>query len=230
MSSSSIFVFPFVVAIKPSQVSPCSSKSLATQDTPVLILTSSNDIHFPATSSLFHEGTVSSSVQPLVFPSSSVQIEGKARNVFFQSCKLLFISQYFSVNSSSADLPRFSSNSVLSDRSVEPRSQDPKKPHCTHRIPQIFHWYTCGADRHSVGVRSCDYLIIYNYPGPLDLSTPGENLLLSKICRNKALKLALSVQKKKNNKPKHKQTKQNKKWRLEGIKRLSQFFVRLHTL
>ena len=197
MSSSSIFVFPFVVAIKPSQVSPCSSKSLATQDTPVLILTSSNDIHFPATSSLFHEGTVSSSVQPLVFPSSSVQIEGKARNVFFQSCKLLFISQYFSVNSSSADLPRFSSNSVLSDRSVEPRSQDPKKPHCTHRIPQIFHWYTCGADRHSVGVRSCDYLIIYNYPGPLDLSTPGENLLLSKICRNKALKLALSVQKKK---------------------------------
>ena len=123
MLSSSIFVFPFVVAIKPSQVSPCSSKSLATQDTPVRILRSSNDIHFPATSSLFHGGTVSSSVQPSAFPSSSVRTEGKARNVFFQSCKL-FLSRYFSVNSSSADLPRFSSKSVLSGRSVDPRSQD----------------------------------------------------------------------------------------------------------
>ena len=84
MLSSSIFVFPFVVAIKPSQVSPRSSKSLATQDTPVRILTSSNDIYFPATSSLFHEGTVSSSVQPSAFPSSSVQMEGKARLSFFK--------------------------------------------------------------------------------------------------------------------------------------------------
>ena len=85
MLSSSIFVFPFVVAIKPSQVSPRSSKSLATQDTPVRILTSSNvDIYFPATFSLFHEGTVSSSVQPSAFPSSSVQMEGKARLSFFK--------------------------------------------------------------------------------------------------------------------------------------------------
>ena len=84
MLSSSIFVFPFVVAIKPSQVSPRSSKSLATKDTPVRILTSSNDIYFPATSSLFHKGTVSSSFQPSAFPSSSVQMEGKARLSFFK--------------------------------------------------------------------------------------------------------------------------------------------------
>ena len=77
------YLLPFVVAIKPSQVSPCSSKSLATQDTPVRILTSSNDIYFPDTSSLFHEGTVSSSVQPSAFPSSSVQMEGKERKFLF---------------------------------------------------------------------------------------------------------------------------------------------------
>ena len=125
------------MAIKPSQVSPCSSNSLATQDTPVRILTSSNDIYFPDTSSLFHEGTVSSSVQPSAFPSSSVQMEGKEGKCLFQSCKLLF-SQYFSVNSSSADLPRFSSNSVLCGRSVEPRSPDPKSLTALTEYPKSF--------------------------------------------------------------------------------------------
>ena len=122
--------------IKPSQVSPCSSKSLATQETPVRILTWSNDIYFPDTYSLFHEGTVFSSVQPSEFP-SSVQMGGKARKCLFQRCKLLF-SRYFSVNSSSADLPRFSSNSVLSVRSVEPRFQDPKNLTALTKYPKSF--------------------------------------------------------------------------------------------
>ena len=61
----------------------------------------------------------------------------RRENVFFQSCKLLF-SQYFSVISSSADLPRFSSNSVLCGRSVEPRSPDPKSLTALTEYPKSF--------------------------------------------------------------------------------------------
>ena len=52
------------------------------------------------------------------------------------------------------------------------------------------------------------YNLSPNYSGPLDLSCPGENLVLLKICRNIALKLALPVQI--NKQAKKKTNKQNK--------------------
>jgi len=48
---------------------------------------------------------------------------------------------------------------------------------------------------------------LFNYPGPLDLSSPGENLVLFKICRNIAIKLALFAQ---INKQAKKQTNETK--------------------
>ena len=54
------------------------------------------------------------------------------------------------------------------------------------------------------------YNLSPNYPGPLDLSCPGENLVLLKICRNIALKLALPVQINKQAKKKNKQTNKTK--------------------
>ena len=148
------------MAIKPSKVSPCSSKSLATQDTPVRILTSSNDIYFPDTSSLFHEGTVSSSFQPSAFPSSSVQMEGKARKCLFSTLQTS-LQSIFQRNFFKCRFTTFQFNFGFMWQIGGTSFPGSKKPHCTHRIPQIFHWYSCGADGHSVGVRSCDYHIIF---------------------------------------------------------------------
>ena len=68
-------IFPFLIVIKPSQVSPYSSSSLAAQDPTTHISTIPNVDHLPATSSPFRKYTVSSSLQPSAFsPSSSVQI------------------------------------------------------------------------------------------------------------------------------------------------------------
>jgi len=68
-------IFPFLIAIKRSQVSPYSSTSLAAQDPTMHNSTIPNVDHLPATSSPFRKHTVSSSLQPSAFPpSSSVQI------------------------------------------------------------------------------------------------------------------------------------------------------------
>ena len=84
-------IFPFLLVIKQSQVSPYSSTSL----TPIIN-------HLPATSSLFHpKVTVSSSAYQSFPTSSSVQIKGKAQKVYFVICKLLLSKcTFFSFNSS----------------------------------------------------------------------------------------------------------------------------------
>ena len=64
-------IFPFLIVIKPSQVSPYSSSSLAAQDPTTHISTIPNVDHLPATSSPFRKHTVSSPLQPSAFPPSS---------------------------------------------------------------------------------------------------------------------------------------------------------------
>ena len=74
-------IFPFLIVIKPSQVSPYSSSSLAAQDPTTHISTIPNVDHLPATSSPFRKHTVSSPLQPSAFPpSSSVQITAVSDN------------------------------------------------------------------------------------------------------------------------------------------------------
>lgn len=74
-------IFPFLIVIKPSQVSPYSSTSLAAQDPTMHILRIPNVDHLPATSSPFRKHTVSSPLQPSAFPpSSSVQITAVSDN------------------------------------------------------------------------------------------------------------------------------------------------------
>ena len=59
------------------------------------------------------------------------------------------------------------------------------------------------------------YNLSPNYSGPLDLSCPGENLVLLKICRNIALKLALPVQINKQAKKKQQQQTNKTKQKME---------------
>ena len=74
-------IFPFLIVIKPSQVSPYSSSSLAAQDPTTHISTIPNNDHLSATSSAFRKHTVSFPLQPSAFPpSSSVQITAVSDN------------------------------------------------------------------------------------------------------------------------------------------------------
>ena len=197
------------MAIKPSQVSPCSSKSLATQDTPVRILTSSNDIYVSDTSSLFHEGTVSSSVQPSAFPSSSVQMAGKARKCLFSKLQAS-LQSIFQCNSFKCRFTtfQFKFGFYAVDRwNLVPRIQKASlHSRNTPNLSLVYLW--CGRTFGRCTVMWLPYNLSPNYPGPLDLSCPGENLVLLKICRNIALKLALSVQINKQAKKQTNKTKQ----------------------
>ena len=77
-------IFPFLVVIKQSQVSPYSSTSLTAKSPQVRTLPPPIISHLPATSSLFHPKVMVSSSAHQSFPSSSsVQIKGKARKVHF---------------------------------------------------------------------------------------------------------------------------------------------------
>ena len=77
-------IFPFLVIIKQSQVSPYSSTSLTAKSPQVRPVPPPIINHLPATSSLFHpKFTVSSSAHQSFPSSSSVQIKGKAQKVYF---------------------------------------------------------------------------------------------------------------------------------------------------
>ena len=95
-------IFPFLVVIKQSQVSPYSSTSLTAKSPQVRPVPPPIINHLPATSSLFHpKFTVSSSAHQSFPSSSSVQIKGKAQKVYFVICKLLLSKcTFFSFNSS----------------------------------------------------------------------------------------------------------------------------------
>ena len=74
-------IFPFLIVIKSSQVSPYSSSSLAAPDPTTHISTIPNVDHLPATSSPLRKHTVSSPLQPSAFPPlSSVQITAVSDN------------------------------------------------------------------------------------------------------------------------------------------------------
>ena len=75
-------IFPFLVVIKQSQVSPYSSTSLTAKSPQVRTVPPPIISHLPATSSLFHPKVMVSSSAHQSFPSSSsVQIKGKAPKV-----------------------------------------------------------------------------------------------------------------------------------------------------
>ena len=50
-------------------------------------------------------------------------------------------------------------HSFSRQKNLVPRIQN---SHCTHRLPQIFHWYACGADGQLFVVRSRDYQIFWD--------------------------------------------------------------------
>ena len=93
-------IFPFLVVIKQSQVSPYSSTSLTAKSPQVRPAPPPIINHLPATSSLFHpKVTVSSSAHQSFPSSSSVQIKSKAKKVYFVICKLLLSKcTFFSFN------------------------------------------------------------------------------------------------------------------------------------
>ena len=76
-------IFPFLVVIKQSQVSPYSSTSLTAKSRQVRSVPPPIINHLPATSSLFPKFTVSSSAHQSFPSSSSVQIKGKGQKVYF---------------------------------------------------------------------------------------------------------------------------------------------------
>ena len=77
-------IFPFLVVIKQSQVSPYSSTSLTAKSPQVRPVSPPIINHLPATSSLFHpKFTVSSSAHQSFPSSSSVHIKSKAKKVYF---------------------------------------------------------------------------------------------------------------------------------------------------
>ena len=77
-------IFPFLVVIKQSQASPYSSTSLTTKSPQVRTVPLPIINRLPATSSLFHPKVMVSSSAHQSFPSSSsAQIKGKAKKVYF---------------------------------------------------------------------------------------------------------------------------------------------------
>ena len=77
-------IFPFLVVIKQSQVSPYSSTSLTAKSPQMRTVPPPNISHLPATSSQFLPKVMVSSSAHQPFPSSSsVQIKGKAQKVYF---------------------------------------------------------------------------------------------------------------------------------------------------